>query len=82
VLNLSLFAIRTVRGAAELVEFIRSTRLITMTTIGPAGQPHIASVHTELDGSTPHLVVYEDAVRRKVEGKRCGPREIAPAMGS
>jgi hypothetical protein len=51
--------------ASELVEFIRSTRLITMATIGPAGQPHIASVHTELDGATPRLVVYEDTVRRK-----------------
>jgi len=50
--------------ASELVEFVRSTRMIAMATVGEAGQPHIAPVHAELDGTTLRCVVYEEAVRR------------------
>ena len=51
--------------AAELVEFWNGTRLVAMSTTGPAGQPHIAPVHAELAGRTVRLVVYENAVRRR-----------------
>jgi hypothetical protein len=51
--------------AAELVEFVRSTRMIAMATVGARGEPHIAPVHAELDGTTLRCVVYEDAVRRQ-----------------
>ena len=51
--------------AAELVECWRSVRLVAMTTVGPAGQPHTAPVHATLDGPTLRLVVYEDTVRRR-----------------
>jgi hypothetical protein len=51
--------------AAELVAFIRDARMIAMATIGARGEPHIAPVHAELDGTTLRLVVYEDAVRRQ-----------------
>jgi hypothetical protein len=50
--------------AAELVEFWKSARIMAMTTVGPAGQPHVAPVHSELDGTTVRLVVYENTVRR------------------
>ena len=50
--------------ARELVEFWRATSLVAMATVGPAGQPHIAPVHADLRGTTLHLVVYDDAVRR------------------
>ena len=52
-------------SAAELVAFWREARMMTMATVGPRGQPHVAPVHSELDGTTLRLVVYEDAVRRK-----------------
>ena len=51
--------------AAELVDFVRQTRMIAMATVGPNGQPHIAPVHAELDGTTLRLVVYENTVRRR-----------------
>lgn len=51
-------------SAAELVELWSRLRLVAMATVGPAGQPHIAPVHAELDGTTLRCVVYEDAVRR------------------
>jgi hypothetical protein len=51
--------------AAELVEFWRSVRLVAMATAGAAGQPHLAPVHAELEGTTLRLVVYEDTVRRR-----------------
>lgn len=51
--------------AAELVDFVRDARIIAMTTVGPAAQPHIAPVHAELEGTTLRVVVYEDAVRRR-----------------
>ena len=50
--------------AAELIEFWRSARLVAMATVGPAGQPHIAPVHTEIAGTTLRVVVYDDSVRR------------------
>ena len=50
--------------AAELMDFWSRIRLVAMATVGPAGQPHIAPVHAELDGTTLRCVVYEHAVRR------------------
>jgi hypothetical protein len=50
--------------AAELMEFWSRIRLVAMATVGPAGQPHIAPVHAELDGTTLRCAVYEHAVRR------------------
>jgi hypothetical protein len=51
--------------AAELVEFMRSTRMIAMATVGSHAEPHIAPVHAELAGTMLKLVVYEDTVRRR-----------------
>ena len=51
--------------AAELVEFVKQCRMIAMATVGPAGQPHIAPVHAELDGTMLRTVIYEDAIRRQ-----------------
>jgi hypothetical protein len=50
--------------AAELVAFWQDARLMAMTTVGPAGQPHVAPVHSELDGTCLRLVIYDDTVRR------------------
>jgi hypothetical protein len=50
--------------AAELVGFWQEARLMAMATVGPAGQPHIAPVHSELDGTTLRLVIYDDTLRR------------------
>ena len=50
--------------AAELMEFWSRNRLIAMATVGPAGQPHVAPVHAELEGTTLRCAVYEHAVRR------------------
>jgi len=50
--------------AAELVAFWKEARLMAMATVGPAGQPHLAPVHSELDGTTLRLVIYDDTVRR------------------
>jgi hypothetical protein len=50
--------------AAELVAFWRDARMMAMATVGPAGQPHLAPVHSELDGTTLRLVVYENTIRR------------------
>ena len=50
--------------AAELVAFWRDARMMAMVTVGAGGQPHVASVHSDLDGTTLRLVVYEHAVRR------------------
>jgi len=50
--------------AAELMDFWSRIRLVAMATVGPAGQPHIAPVHAEIDGTTLRCVVYEHAVRR------------------
>ncbi len=52
-------------SAAELVAFWRSVRLVAMATVGSAGQPHIAPVHAEIEGTTLHVSVYENAVRRR-----------------
>ena len=51
--------------AAELVEFVKQCRMIAMATVGPAGQPHIAPVHAELDGTMLRTVIYENAIRRQ-----------------
>jgi hypothetical protein len=58
--------------AAELVAFWRDARMMAMSTVGPAGQPHVAPVHSELDGTTLRLVVYDDTVRR--DDLRTNPR--------
>jgi len=50
--------------AAELTAFWESARLMAMATVGPAGQPHLAPVHSQLDGTTLRLVVYENTIRR------------------
>ena len=50
--------------AAEFVEFWRAARLCAMTTVGPAGQPHMAPVHADIQGTTLHLVIYDNTVRR------------------
>jgi hypothetical protein len=50
---------------AELVEMLKAARLIAMTTVGASGQPHVAPVHAELDGTTLRLVIYENTVRRQ-----------------
>lgn len=52
-------------GAAELVDFWRSARLCAMTTVGSAGQPHMAPVHADIRGTTLHLVIYDNTVRRR-----------------
>ncbi|MEW6267937.1 MAG: pyridoxamine 5'-phosphate oxidase family protein [Thermodesulfobacteriota bacterium] len=57
------FPARQMTGA-ELVELMREARLVAMATVGGKGQPHVAPVHAELDGTTLRLVVYDDAVRR------------------
>ena len=51
--------------AAELVDFMQRTRLVAMATVGDQGQPHLAPVHVQLDGTTLRLVVYENSVRRR-----------------
>jgi hypothetical protein len=51
-------------SAAELVAFWRDARMMAMATVGPAGQPHVAPVHSELDGTTLRLVVYDNTIRR------------------
>jgi hypothetical protein len=38
-------------SAAEFVEFWRGVRLVAMTTVGSAQQPHIAPVHAQLGGA-------------------------------
>ena len=50
--------------AAELVAFWKDARMMAMSTVGPQGQPHLAPVHSELEGTTLRLVVYENTVRR------------------
>jgi hypothetical protein len=50
--------------AAELVAFWRDARMMAMATVGPKGQPHLAPVHLEIDGTTLRLVIYDDTVRR------------------
>jgi len=52
-------------NASELFEFWRSIRLVAMATVGPQGQPHMAPVHAELRGAALHVLVYDDAVRRR-----------------
>jgi hypothetical protein len=51
-------------SAEELIAFWKDARLMAMATVGADGQPHIAPVHSELDGATLRLVVYENTVRR------------------
>jgi hypothetical protein len=51
--------------AGELTEFWRGTGLVAMATVSASGAPHIAPVHAELRGSMLHLVMYDDAVRRR-----------------
>jgi Pyridoxamine 5'-phosphate oxidase len=49
-------------SAAEFVEFWRGVRLVAMTTVGAAGQPHIAPVHAQLGGSRFRFGPAHDAV--------------------
>ena len=51
--------------AAALVAFWRAARMMAMTTVGPNGQPHVAPVHSEIDGTTLRLVIYDDTLRRR-----------------
>ena len=51
--------------AAEFVEFWRAARLCAMTTVGKAGQPHMAPVHADVQGATLRLVIYDNTVRRR-----------------
>ena len=51
--------------AAELVAFWRDARMMAMSTVGPNGQPHVAPVHSEIDGTTLRLVIYDDTLRRR-----------------
>ena len=51
-------------SAPELVAFWHEARMMAMSTVGPAGQPHVAPVHSQLDGTTLRLVVYDNAIRR------------------
>ena len=50
--------------AAELVAFWNDARMMAMATVGAHGGPHIAPVHSELDGTRLRVVVYENALRR------------------
>jgi hypothetical protein len=50
--------------AAELVTFWKDARMMAMATVGARGQPHVAPVHSEIDGTTLRLVIYDDTVRR------------------
>jgi hypothetical protein len=50
--------------AVELTAFWKDARMMAMATVGPKGQPHIAPVHSELDGPVLRLVIYDDTVRR------------------
>jgi hypothetical protein len=50
--------------AAELVAFWKDARMMAMATVGAKGQPHVAPVHSEIDGTTLRLVIYDDTVRR------------------
>lgn len=50
--------------AAELTAFWKDARMMAMATVGPKGQPHIAPVHSEIEGTTLRLVIYDDTVRR------------------
>ena len=50
--------------AAQLMAFWKDARMMAMATVGPASQPHLAPVHSELDGTTLRLVIYDDTVRR------------------
>jgi hypothetical protein len=45
---------------------------MAMATVGPNGQPHVAPVHSEIDGTTLRLVVYDDTLRRR--DLRANPR--------
>jgi hypothetical protein len=66
--------------AGELVEFWRSVRLVAMATVGDGGQPHLAPVHAELDGTTLRLVAYENTVRRADVGRN--PRVAFTTWGT
>ena len=50
--------------AEELTAFWKDARMMAMCTVGAAGQPHVAPVHSELDGTTLRVVIYENTVRR------------------
>ena len=50
--------------AAEFVAFWKDARMMAMATVGAQGQPHVAPVHSEIDGTMLRLVIYDDTVRR------------------
>ena len=51
--------------AAEFVDFWQSVPLVAVATVGGKGQPHIAPVHTRLEGARLVTPVFENATRRK-----------------
>lgn len=51
--------------AAEFVAFWQAVPLVAVATVGPNGQPHIAPVHTRLEGDRIVTSVFEKATRRK-----------------
>jgi hypothetical protein len=50
--------------ADELVAFWKDARMMAMATVGATAQPHVAPVHSELEGTMLRLVIYDDTVRR------------------
>ncbi len=50
--------------AAEFVAFWESVPLVAVATVGGKGQPHIAPVHTRIEGDRIVTSVFENATRR------------------
>lgn len=51
--------------AAELISLWERTKVVAMTTVGQAGQPHSAPVHARLLGDRLSLVIYDHTLRRR-----------------
>jgi hypothetical protein len=51
-------------SAPEFLEFWQSVRLVAMATVGDGGRPHLAPVHSTLNGCMLRLVIYDNTVRR------------------
>lgn len=51
--------------AQGLLEFWQRSKVVSMTTVGPQGQPHTAPVHARLLGNRLSLVIYDHTVRRR-----------------
>jgi hypothetical protein len=52
-------------NASELVAFWQEAKVLAMTTVGSAGQPHTAPVHARLLGARVGLVIYDHTLRRQ-----------------